>query len=618
MHIAAVHQAPIHRLILGGARDMQASARPPMPGPRIHYSSGQENTRSLVDDAAPFPDNSLDRVTIGTWFSAHLPRATTSQTSLASDGTGVTVFIDGYLTEIAGSTVDVGSAANIVLKRYHHEGLSFLPGLRGSYTILICDQGANLAHLVNDRRGSRPIFLRDLGDRSIQAGPEIAELIAGEHSPKISPSAMTGFLAFGAFIDDHTLFSTMRALPQATVMTFTQGGHSTRRYWQFRLTSDVPDSNEETLIDECDTLIRRSVDRLLRTSHKPFLFLSGGVDSRVVLGAMLAIGARIPAVMYGTEHGDDMRAAAALAMNFGLEASEYRISESHLEQYFHDASMDADCRGETIDSPTAAQLHRLLGEKYGTFFNGDECFGWHYGPVSDGTRLGDGDALRAIGLRRLKQVARLRDWLRPGVAPMVARELDDTIDTLVRQAHPARGADLMDTLYYGQRLGNMLNAFTAQRLRFMEQARPLIDEDVAEFVARLPVRYRYDKYLLRRVLQVKYPELAAMPFATKDSIPATDTYLRLLQTNAAMRDFVTGNLLKNLDPRLSEVLDVHRLGACMQAMFAGRPLPAIREPQWSRLPGAWRFRGTSNEVHPMRLILRLLQLNVYLRGLAAS
>lgn len=65
---------------VGGARDEAACPRPPMPGPGIRYVPGQGNTRGMLD---------------------------------------------GCLTESVGDMLGARSAANIAVKRYHHEDQCF-------------------------------------------------------------------------------------------------------------------------------------------------------------------------------------------------------------------------------------------------------------------------------------------------------------------------------------------------------------------------------------------------------------------------------------------------------------------------------------------------------------
>jgi hypothetical protein len=589
------------------------SPTPPLPGLRAcvfanGLSLGEENWYRT-----PGHDRAY-HVKIGNWFSAWLPKYKHTSTNCARLGDELTIFLEGYITGITSRAVLVDDYAKVILSKYKVEGLDFVKELRGSFTILICDSAKNVAHIISDRRRSRPMFLRKIEGGNVYFSPEVRELlrIGDAPQPNLRTEAAVEFLIMGSSCSDHTLFSGLFSLPQATVITCSPLGTECRQYWRMGFHDPHDEKDEDALVEECHALIQQAVHRTLGVVHNPFLFLSGGVDSRVVLGSLLEQGEKVPVVMYGMEEGDDLSIASALARKFGLESTEFQISSSGLQGYFTTATLDSDCRAEAIDSPMVSQLHRMLGSRFGAFFNGDECFGWHKRGIDDGMNLQLTDASHAVGLRNLHNVGRLRDWLRADVRVRAEDSIDRIINSIVEQAGAKCPADLMDVMYYEQRMGNMLNGFTAQRLRFMEQARPFLDEDVIEFVTKLPVRYRYNKYLLRKLLGVRFPGLMRVPLATKDSIPAAETYRRLFCNDAAMREYVSRSLITGMDDRLAEILDPERFIPFLRSLLEGARPPGVRTPFWTHIPGLWRFHKVTNHVNPVSLVLRVLQLNIYL------
>lgn len=554
---------------------------------------------------------------VGDWFEAWLPVNRNGATSCAGDEGDVTVLVDGYISVVNGRATSPQDCAKAVLERYRKTGLDFVKELRGSYTILICDDHKDTAWFITDRRRSRPMFSRQIEPGDICFSPEVRELLLVDDipCPDLCAEAVVEFLIFGASCDDHTLFSGITSFPQAAVMACSRSGLDEQRYWRIAFHEGREAGDEKELIEECHVLIKQAARRTLSAVHRPFLFLSGGVDSRILLGTLLEQDEPLPVVIYGTEDGDDFSVASTLAQRCNLDATKFSIPLKGLQDHFEAATLDADCRAETIDSPMASKLHRILGGEFGAFLNGDECFGWHSRGIEAPAQLQPADAIHAIGLRSLHEVGRLSDWLRPAVRAHAGRFIDRTIADLVSRAGDVSPADLMDTLYYEQRMGNMLNAFTAQRLRYMDQARPFLDEDVVDFMGRIPARYRYDKRLLRKLLDVCYPDLMEVPLATKDSIPVAKTYRRLFSQDAAMRGYVWSCLVEGLDDRLCELIDPERFKPFVQALLDGDRLPGVRIPLWARIPGMHRFHKTTNEVSPVSLVLRIIQLNIYLASI---
>lgn len=590
---------------------------PRMPGFRIGYRPDNGPAKEEWHSEMTASDDR--RLMIGSWLDTRFPRPKNTLSSTAYDGGGLSVYVDGYITNIGDLEVVGADSAAAVLDVYRRKGIGFLGDLRGSYSILIGDEVQKIAYLLNDRRGSRPVFIRRCSDGRVHFAPEVAELAALESSAlPIAPVAVAQFMTFSSFLGEDTLFPSIKKLPQASLVVLTPERLNVSNYWGVRYCSEQSDSAGASMIEELDNLIIQAVRRLKRAAGRPFLFLSGGVDSRIVLGAQRTAGVDMPVAYYGNSEGDDNLVAETICKALRLRSQYFPIRESGFCDLFETASIDSDLRGETIDTPTIARVNRELGRQYGMFVNGDEAFGWHYAPVSRGENLTAKQAVHAVGLRDFSHTHRLREWFGTVGCSSVVRELRGSVEAEAFKARGELNADTMDNLYYQQRMGNMLNAFTAQRLRFMEQARPLLDEDVVEFLTRVPAQWRYNKKLARDLLETKYPDLARMPFSTKSSISSANTYRRLMIDDKRIGAFVRNYCCDELDSRLARILDVDAIRACINALIRGAEPPAVSMPWWARLPGVWRFRRVADEIPVVTLVLRLLQMNLYLRAITSG
>ncbi len=318
----------------------------------------------------------------------------------------------------------------------------------------------------------------------------------------------------------------------------------------------------------------------------------------------------VPVACYGTDIGDDFTVARSLAKSLNLPITEFVMGENNLHDYFVDATLDSDSRAETIDTPKIGKFHRALAEKYKTYINGDECFGWQ------GSIGSSADAFSEVGLRNFSSVRRLWDWLDYDEREKISQSIKDKLNNMIRISNETESNDLKDHLYYEQRMGNMLNAFTAQKLRFMEQARPLLDEDIIEFITQLPREMRDDKYLIRRVLETQYTNLMKIPLSTKDSIPTSEFYTKRLQCDKELSNFLYTQFQEQFDERLKTFINIDRVVLFLESVINGKPAPQIELDWWMKLPGIWRIPRLAprNQVSPINLLLRLTQLNIYLRS----
>jgi hypothetical protein len=144
----------------------------------------------------------------------------------------------------------------------------------------------------------------------------------------------------------------------------------------------------------------------------------------------------------------------------------------------------------------------------------------------------------------------------------------------------------------------------------------LLDEDIIEFVARIPQHYRYDKKLLRLILQQKFPELQKIPFASVESLPSGTTLQKTAFNNQALLQFLKQELFEKQNERLLPLLDFQKIQAVYNSFYNNTQIPAISHSLLQSIPFIWRYLPkTENRVPPMIAVLRVLALNIYLNQL---
>lgn len=589
---------------------------PFMPG--IHLVSGVGKSKEAVPDTVQaIPSGFFLHVLEGNeWLSAAVcTRLTKEQSCHENVDGGVQVLFDGYLSDV----VETGSAgdwrnrpARAISVLYGEFGKGFFSRLRGSFTFLIVDRRSKKALLVSDRSGSRPSFYHGRG-REVGVAPTVYALCRSSGaSMAVDDASVAEFLLTGAYRQGYTLFRELYRLPQAGVLEIDGiGNRQTWRYWRLRF--EPQEASEQELISRCDEVLRQAVTRASAAVPNAVLGLSGGLDSRVVLGYLREAGvSKIPVVCFwerGTS-GDDSEVAKALAGKLDLPIISHEFDMADFRETVELAVMKADCGAEVIDSAPLTRLWGRLGEQFDGFVNGDECFGWH-GLVSS-----ERAAFTEIRWYRLQQASRLADWLNADARRELENKVDQRLNELACEGGPMRPNDLKDWLYYEERLGKMLNAFTASRLMDLEPLRPLVDEDVIDFVSGVPEKWRDDKLLLRRTFQERFPDLDGMPYSTRDVLPVADSFRRRFIADTGLQEFFRDHLVDGLSPALRDLLDEDRFRKTFYALAKGEPLPPLKGDYLARIPGLWRLRRPpENRVAPFAAILRLLQLNIYLRSL---
>src|SRR5437868_10232580 len=184
------------------------------------------------------------------------------------------------------------SDTEVVLRMYEHYGDDFLLRMRGMFALAIYDKrrgpGNERLLLARDQMGIKPLLYAHIGDRLIFASEIKALLASGLISPQIDPVSLELLLTYGSVYQPRTILRGIKMLLPAHRLIVEGGGERVERYWSLGL-----DRREglrlrpyEELVEEMASVLEESV-RLQMVSDVPLgAFLSGGVDSSLLVALM--------------------------------------------------------------------------------------------------------------------------------------------------------------------------------------------------------------------------------------------------------------------------------------------------------------------------------------------
>ncbi len=414
-----------------------------------------------------------------------------------------------------------GSDCEPPLHLWLRDGPHYVERLRGMYAIAIHERGTHNLVLSRDPFGIKPLYVAELENGIAFASEPQALLAAGFARRGLRTEARDELLQLQFTTGRDTIFPGISRLLPGETLRVANGRVIDRSRIQA-----LPEGPVEP-IGETDALLR--LDRALEDSvalHQradvPYgLFLSGGIDSAVVLRMMARLGqARVQAFTAAfdvQEAADESAQAARLAAAAGARHEVLRIDQAAVWRHLPEivASMDDPVADYAI-IPTWLLARRarrdvkviLSGE------GGDELFAG-YGRYRSAMRpwwMGGRPMRRrgtfdGLGVLRAEVGLRARGW-RHGIA---ATELG-RIGGRSRLAE-AQASDVAEWLPHDL----LLKLDRCLMAHGIEGRTPLLDPAVAAASFRLPdglkVRGRCGKWLLRRWLQTQMPE--AQPFAPK-------------------------------------------------------------------------------------------------------
>ncbi len=530
---------------------------------------GLYNPAEFQSDVAPF-DAALDRLRrrgpddFGLWKDAHVHlghrrlaivdlSAAGHQPMLSADGRYVIVFngeiynhrsIRSLLAPLGGWRSS--SDTETLLEAYRTWGVECLARLNGMFAFAIWDRQERRLFVARDRLGVKPLYYSWHNNRFGFASRPGALNDLGATRDEIDIEALRMYLELGYIPAPLSFYRDIRKLPPAHYLLIDERGPRLNRYWDYQHIAPDPKlllRPESALVDELDHLIRQAVEIRLMSDVPLGAFLSGGIDSALVVAAMKAAGVAHPktfTIAFAEKRFDEGPAAARIAAHLGVDHSCETMGVDSLLQLlpFYVQQFDEPF-ADSSAFPTMAvsRLARCDVTVALSGDGGDEQFGgYHYydlvarlAPIAawpSGEKRLLGRALRCMPSHRAKLLAGALHPNGPAESFNYLRSFSKDFPTLLSSdascaqdlseglfARAAKGfPDGLSGAEIGMRLDtrftlpdDYLQKVDGASMAYSLEARcPLTDYRLVEWAMRLPlsfkIRGRQTKYLLKKVL----------------------------------------------------------------------------------------------------------------------
>ncbi|MDX2039234.1 MAG: asparagine synthase (glutamine-hydrolyzing) [Isosphaeraceae bacterium] len=199
---------------------------------------------------------------------------------------------------------------------YEDHGEGMFEHARGQFAVSLWDRDSRTLILGRDRVGICPLYYVER-DGWLLWGSEVKSLIAsGLYTPEPDPRGFDHLFTFFSAGMTRTFFKDVKSIAPGHFLRVREGEVSIRRYWDL----DFPDAGQERrlddptpLIEEFEGLLEQAVERRLRGDVPVVSYISGGLDSTVVLGLTTRRrGQAVPSFSIGLDKaGPDERTQAA-------------------------------------------------------------------------------------------------------------------------------------------------------------------------------------------------------------------------------------------------------------------------------------------------------------------
>jgi asparagine synthase (glutamine-hydrolysing) len=408
---------------------------------------------------------------------------------------------------------DAGNMAEFVVHAYEEWGKTFFCDLNGSFCLVLFDVKIPEVLLVTDRFGTRPIYYAFKNGDVIFASHARA-ILEYPFPRRLNLRTLVKFLYYGkiGILGDETWFEGIKLIPLASVLVSTKSGHTLEKYWDLVYSAGLTD--EEEIVKALVKAFRKAVNLRIDGLDGVSVMLSGGLDSRCVLGAVEGPH-KVSAVTFGIKGCDDIAVARKVTKRLGVKHLTIEYNPDELVGFARDVVFLTDGQGTVNVSyiPFVAKKMRESGIKY--YLQGymlDLLLGGSYLSKESFKAKDYADLLTAMERRfSLFQASELRQILTKKYHGYIAAAKKEFIK-LVMGAKGDSFPNKIDYFAINTRVRRYTLMGSILHREFVEELLPTIDNDVIEIIRYIPPELRFNYHIYRKFLLALNPELAKVPY----------------------------------------------------------------------------------------------------------
>ncbi len=290
----------------------------------------------------------------------------TGQQPMANEDGSVWVVFNGEIynhrdvrseLESHGHVFRTTADTEVIVHGYEEWGAACVERFDGMFAFVLHDTRTRTTLAARDRLGKKPLFYADFGGQVHFA----SELKALKRSPRwtgeVDEDSLDAYLSLGYVPAPRTAYRGVYKLLPAHWMLHDANGITIRRYWDVQ-DFDQDHRDEAQIIEALDALLDGSVRRRLESEVPLGAFLSGGIDSGLVVSYMADAPGAAPITLtvgFTEDPNNELAAAQATAASLGT------VHHAHAIRVDLASMLDVLARGfdEPFSDPSAVPTYHV-------------------------------------------------------------------------------------------------------------------------------------------------------------------------------------------------------------------------------------------------------------------
>jgi asparagine synthase (glutamine-hydrolysing) len=228
--------------------------------------------------------------------------------------------------EGAGHRFYTSSDTETIVHAYEEWGEDAFERFRGMFGVALWDRTGRALFLARDRAGIKPVYFAEQDGR-ICFGSEIKSLLVAGVDRTLDLAALDHYLTFLYTPRDGSIFHAVRKLPPGHLLRWRDGRTVVRPYWQLPVEESFSGTTSEAA-DGLHDVLRDAVRSHLVSDVPLGAFLSGGIDSSLVVGLMSEVSDRPVktfSIGFDEPQFDELEHARQVAAHFHTDHHEFVV-----------------------------------------------------------------------------------------------------------------------------------------------------------------------------------------------------------------------------------------------------------------------------------------------------
>ena len=283
-------------------------------------------------------------------------------------------------SQLPGYVFKTSSDTEVIVAAYAKWGPHCVDYFKGMFAFAIWDREQKELFIARDRLGVKPLYYY-VDDNHLVFASEIRAVLAnGLVKKKLNQQAVTEYFTYQSITSPLSIIEGIQQLEAGCHLTVKKKVFTIGRYWQPGDSAHAHDYQDEATIKKnILQLLGRSVERRLVSDVPVAAFLSGGIDSSIVVGLMAEYCNVKPTtfnISFSEEAFDESKYAEIISRKFNTEHRKIQLTpQIMLDQLEPGLSSLDSPSGDGINSYVVSKAIRSEGIKVAlSGIGGDELF----------------------------------------------------------------------------------------------------------------------------------------------------------------------------------------------------------------------------------------------------